>query len=117
MIERASDVRSKINSSVSPLRARDGFVGFFCAIDPDERFLAFGRDLRLLGSMLGSLLNFGSPHIGVDPGHADRYVIEISDESAYPDVLGWANQSFSNRMAERHGSLISGVMRGLGASG
>jgi hypothetical protein len=68
-----------------------------------ERYLAFGRDLRLLASITGSLLNFGSQQVKGDPEHADRYVLEISDCPAYPDVLGWGTQGFNNRMAAEHG--------------
>jgi hypothetical protein len=69
----------------------------------EERYLAFGRDLRLLASITGSLLNFGSQQVKEDPEHADRYVLEISDCQAYPDVLGWGTQGFNNRMAAEHG--------------
>ena len=71
--------------------------------DPRERFLSFGRDLRLLVTITGSLLNFGRPEVKEDPAHADRYVIQVSEASAYPDALGWATQGFNNRMAEEHG--------------
>ncbi len=71
--------------------------------DPRERFLAFGRDLRLLVSITSTLLNFGHPQVKPHPEHADRYVIEVSEASAYPDALGWATQGFNNRMAEEHG--------------
>jgi hypothetical protein len=68
-----------------------------------ERFLAFGRDLRLLASITGSLLNFGVQTLKEDPEHADRYVLEISDCPQYPDALGWGTQGFNNRMAAEHG--------------
>jgi hypothetical protein len=71
--------------------------------DPQERFLTFGRDLRLLASITSTLLNFGRPEVKVDPEHADRYVIEVSEASVYPDALGFATQGFNNRMAEEHG--------------
>jgi hypothetical protein len=68
-----------------------------------ERHLTFGRDLRLLITITGALLNFGCLQLKEDPEHADRYVIEISDAPAYPDVLGWGTQGFNNRMAAEHG--------------
>jgi hypothetical protein len=48
-------------------------------------------------------LNFGHQEVSADPDYPDRYVIQISHATAYPDVLGWAHQGFNNRMAETHG--------------
>jgi len=68
--------------------------------DPQERFLAFGRDLRLLMSM--QLHNFGSRDVRIHPDFADRYIIEFSDVEAYPEALCWTTDGFINAMAKQH---------------
>jgi hypothetical protein len=70
--------------------------------DPHTRYQAFGRDLRLLVSIGPSILNFGHQRVKDDPEHADRYMLEISEASAYPEVLCWTTQGFNNRMAAAH---------------
>ena len=71
--------------------------------DPRARFLAFGRDLRLLTTMYGSLLNFGRQLVKDDPEHADRYVLSYEDVAPYPESLCWTTDGFVNRMAKQHG--------------
>ena len=73
------------------------------AADPQLRFAAFGRDLRLLTSLHGSILNFGQQTARVDPGRADRYLIEITDAAPLPESLCWTTDGFVNRMASEHG--------------
>jgi hypothetical protein len=68
--------------------------------DPQERFLAFGRDLRLLMSM--QLHNFGTRKVSVDPDFAYRYIIEFLDVEAYPEALCWTTDGFINAMAKQH---------------
>lgn len=68
--------------------------------DPEARFRAFGRDLRLLLSM--QLHNFGSRSIETDPEHPDRYVMEFADAEAYPEALCWTTEGFINAMAKQH---------------
>ena len=70
--------------------------------DPRARYQAFGRDLRLLVSLGPSILNFGHQQVKDDPEYADRYMLEISDASSYPEVLCWSTQGFNNRMAAAH---------------
>ena len=70
--------------------------------DPSARYQAFGRDLRLLISLGPSLFNFGHQAVKNDPQHEDRYMLEISEASAYPEVLCWSTQGFNNRMAAVH---------------
>ncbi|HBZ68919.1 MAG TPA: hypothetical protein DEP35_03900 [Deltaproteobacteria bacterium] len=72
--------------------------------DPQKRFQAFGRDLRRLLTLSSSVYNFSRWQIQVDPQHVDRYVLEISDAAAFPDVWLWTNQGFINRMAAEHGT-------------
>jgi len=69
--------------------------------DAHDRFLAFGRDLRLLMTLSGSLYNFGRWQAKLDPQHEDRYVIEITEASAFPEELCRTTQGFINRMARK----------------
>ncbi len=71
--------------------------------DPQARVLAFGRDLRLLTTMHGSLLNFGRQLVRDDPKHVGRYVMEYVDVAPYPEALCWTTDGFVNRMAQQHG--------------
>jgi hypothetical protein len=72
-------------------------------IDAEERFAAFGRDLRLLSSISGSILNFSEVTVVQDPDHRMRWMLLRAGRD-FPDVLCWTTQGFSNRMAEEHGS-------------
>jgi len=71
--------------------------------DPRGRFLAFGRDLRLLSTMHGSLLNFGRQQVKEDLQHAGRWIMEYGDVAPYPEALCWTTDGFVNRMAKQHG--------------
>ena len=68
----------------------------------EERYLAFGRDLRLLVSLHRSLLNFGAQTAKPDPDYTDRYIIEITGAEPYPEALCWTTDGFINRMAQQH---------------
>jgi hypothetical protein len=70
--------------------------------DTESRFEAFGRDLRLLTSLHGSILNFGQQTPVVDPDHAHRYRIEIREAAPMPDALCWTTDGFMNRMSSQH---------------
>jgi len=72
--------------------------------DPHVRYLAFGRDLRRLVSLCPSIFNFGHLEVRDDAEYADRYMLEISDGSAFPEVLRWSMQGFYNRLAAVHDS-------------
>jgi hypothetical protein len=71
--------------------------------DPLARFTAFGRDLRMLCTMSGSILNFSrwTPH--PDGEHEGRYVIEVTEAEHFPEVLCWRSEGFVNEMASQHG--------------
>lgn len=69
-------------------------------LDDDERFKSYGRNLRLIATLSGSLLNFSRFEVTVDRDHPDRYCIEIHDSQAMPDVLAWTTEGFINAMAE-----------------
>jgi hypothetical protein len=71
--------------------------------DAHERFQAFGRDLRLLTTITGSILNFADSGVVVDPDTPTRWMIQHKSASAYPEILCWTSQGFCNRMAEEHG--------------
>ncbi len=71
--------------------------------DPRARVLAFGRDLRLITTMFGSLLNFGRQQVKEDPEHADRYVMEYVDVAPYPEGLCWTTDGFVNRISKPRG--------------
>lgn len=72
--------------------------------NPEERAVAFGRDLRLLVSLNGSILNFSKWESKRDPTDPHRWIIEVSDASAYPEVLCWSTLGLINRMASQHGA-------------
>jgi len=71
--------------------------------DARERYLAFGRDLRLIVTLSSSILNFARQRVTPDPDHSDRWLLETSEAAAYPEVLCWTSQGFFNRMAQEHG--------------
>lgn len=73
-------------------------------VDVQDRFAAFGRDLRRLMTIHEAILNFAPNRLIVDPERPDRYVIEHIEAQAYPEVLCWTTQGFCNRMAEVHGT-------------
>jgi len=70
----------------------------------EDRFVAFGRDLRLLITVNPSLLNFAPPGLIEDPDQELRYIIQYPDAEAFPEVLCWTTLGFTNRMAAEHGS-------------
>jgi hypothetical protein len=69
----------------------------------EERSAAFGRDLRLLSSITGAILNFTDPKVVPDPDYPLRWMIEHRGVPAYPEPLCWTSLGFCNRMAEEHG--------------
>jgi len=71
--------------------------------DSQARFLAFGRDLRLLTTLSGSIYNFMRWEAQIDPEIRNRYKIQVTEATAFPDDMGWAAEGFINRMAKQHG--------------
>ena len=71
---------------------------------PAARFDAFGRDLRKLTTMSGSILNFSKWTSQPDPERSDRYRIEVSEAREFPEVLAWRSEGFVNEMARQHGA-------------
>ena len=75
--------------------------------DPQQRFEALGRDLRLLNTLSASILNFSKWNAVKDGDRARRYRIEVSEAAAMPEVLCWTCDGFVNGMAEHGtGSLL-----------
>ena len=66
--------------------------------DPRARFEAFGRDLRLMTSLSGSMLNFGRWTSRPDPAYEGRYLIEIHEAIAFPVPTSLATEGFINRL-------------------
>jgi len=73
------------------------------AREPRERYLAFGRDLKLLVSLHHAIMNFGRQEVRPDPDHDDRYMIELCEADCCPDALCWTTTGFMNRMSRAHG--------------
>ena len=71
---------------------------------PEERFHAFGYDLRLFVTMSASILNFSLWTPRVDPEHKHRYRIEVTEASALPEALCWRADGFMNELAATHGN-------------
>jgi hypothetical protein len=69
------------------------------ATDERARFEAFGRDLRLLTSISGSILNFSRWTSRPDPEQAGRYLIEVLEARDFPEILCWTSDGFMNGMA------------------
>jgi len=72
------------------------------AVSPQERFLAYGRDLRLCLTMSYSIFNFARQELKVDPEHESRYQIEVSEAGAFPEVSCWTALGFANRVTEEY---------------
>ena len=72
------------------------------ASDQKSRFEAFGRDLRLLTTLTGSIFSFTKWESRPDPEQEGRYIIRISDARDFSDVLCWRSDGFINEMAKEH---------------
>jgi hypothetical protein len=71
--------------------------------DADGRFTAFGRDLRLITTFASSMHNHSRWDVKVDPEYADRWMIEVTEASAFPDAFVRGNEGFINRMSAEVG--------------
>lgn len=69
------------------------------AYTPQERFQAYGRDLRLLVTLSRSILDFTTWSVGPDPDAGDRHRIEVSDAERFPDILGYSTEGFIDAMS------------------
>jgi len=71
--------------------------------DAEGRFTAFGRDLRLITTFASSMHNHSRWEVKVDPEHSDRWMIEVTEASAFPDAFIRGNEGFINRMSVEAG--------------
>ena len=71
--------------------------------DAEGRFTAFGRDLRLITTFASSMHNHSRWEVKVDPEHTDRWMIEVTEASAFPDAFVRGNEGFINRMSAEAG--------------
>jgi hypothetical protein len=76
---------------------------------PEERFHTFGREIRFIASVSAAILNFSRWTPRVDPDYSLRYRIEVTEASAFPEVLCWRSDGFVNELANAHGH--SGLWR------
>jgi len=67
-----------------------------------ERFEAFGRDLRRLNTLSASILSFTKWNAVPDPDARTRYRIEVSEAADMPETLAWRTDGFVNEMAKEH---------------
>lgn len=72
------------------------------AATSEERFEAFGRDLRIFTSLSGSILNFSRWSARAAPEQR-RWVLEVSDAAALPPEVCWRSDGFVNEIAAQHG--------------
>jgi hypothetical protein len=70
-------------------------------MDPEEKLRAWGRDLRLLVTLSGSLINFGEWQAVLDPDQPDRYRIEICGVTGVPEPFWHAAEGFLCEMMSR----------------
>ncbi len=73
-------------------------------MDPEEKLRAWGRDLRLLVTLSGSLINFGEWQAVLDPDQPDRYRIEICGVTGVPEPFWQAAEGFLCEMMSRAGN-------------
>jgi hypothetical protein len=66
--------------------------------DGKARFEAFGRDLRLVTTISGSMYNFGRWSVRPDPERAGRYLIEVHEATAVPVPTSLATEGFMNHL-------------------
>jgi len=74
------------------------------AMDSTQRFLAFGRDSKRLTTLGASLYNLSHWEPKPTSEWKDRYMIEVTDASPFPEVFCWTTEGFINRMAAQHGA-------------
>jgi hypothetical protein len=80
-----------------------GRAQLMIAKSPEERFAAFGRDLRLLVTLSGSILNFSRWKVIPDPDDDGRYLIEITEAEPYPDSLVYSTEGLIEALASAMG--------------
>ena len=71
------------------------------AMDPEERLRAWGRDLRLLVTLSGSIIDFGEWRAVLDPDQPNRYNIEVCEVNGVPEPFWRAAEGFLCEMMSR----------------
>lgn len=74
------------------------------ATSSQERYEAFGRDLKRLTTMSNSIYNVSKWTPLPDPDNKFRYIIEVTEAEAMSDVIFWRAKGFMNEQASIHGS-------------
>ncbi len=70
-------------------------------MDREKKLRAWGRDLRRLVTLSGSLINFGEWRAVLDPDQPDRYRIEICGVTGVPEPFWHAAEGFLCEMMSR----------------
>lgn len=70
--------------------------------DDQERFEAFGRDLRILTSLSASFFNFSRWSARPEPGQR-RYLVEVSEAAPFSEAILLRMVGFVNEVAGLHG--------------
>ena len=70
-------------------------------MDREEKLRVWGRDLRRLVTLSGSLINFGEWQAVLDPDQPDRYRIEICGVTGVPEAFWHAAEGFLCEMMSR----------------
>ena len=68
-------------------------------MDATGRLDAYASSLKLITTLSGSILNFGSWKIAPDPDSAAQLCIEVTQARDFPEVLAFASEGFINAMA------------------
>jgi len=77
--------------------------------DERARFETFGKELRLLTTMARSIYNFSQWAVKADPERKHQYILEVTDATAFSDVLCWRIDGFINEMAVQGGQVDSAL--------
>ena len=67
--------------------------------DSEARFVAYGRSLKLITTLSGSILNFSRWVVAPDPDPPDRYRVEVHEARDFPEVLAHTTEGFINGLA------------------
>ena len=68
-----------------------------------ERFEAFGRDLRMILTLAPSMINVTKWSHRSDPDYPKRYLLEVHEAKPMPEVWCWTTEGFVNGMAPNSG--------------
>ncbi len=74
-------------------------IGEAGKLDSEARFVAYGRSLKLIATLSGSILNFSRWVVAPDPDPPDRYRVEVHEARDFPEVLAHTTEGFINGLA------------------